>query len=152
MSSGSIQLHKPNCINPHMTFCPQCGGEGREIILLGAKDSVGHCDNCSLDVIGAGKCPKCKTRTRVVRKIEDHERLPGSLCEKCEAEQKKFAEAVAAGGVYWRCIDCKREGVIKATVPYAKTVREALKLPAPTPCGVEFKEPNCPACGPNKVV
>lgn len=64
------------------------------------------------------------------------------------SEAEDFAAAVAAGGIYWKCISCHGTGVITAEAPYAALVREYLKLPPPAPCGVEFTSIDCPVCSP----
>ena len=172
---GSIQLHKTKGVNPFLTTCPRCGGTGPEIILVGSRDYKDICEVCGQVYIG-GADPKTKRegclRERLgandekVRcnsvhfrreSLEENEKLPGGLCHDCEAELKVHEEVVAAGGIYWKCADCKRAGVIKHTSPLAGLVRKDAGIEPPDPVGVEFaKEPinglSCPACGPDAIV
>jgi len=102
--SDSIRLHPKLGVNPHLTYCPRCGGEGRDIVLIGARDYIDRCCECDMHLIGGGRCPKHPgRRTERVRKIEEHEKLPGSMCEACEADQARQEAEVVAGGVYFRC-------------------------------------------------
>lgn len=145
---SGILLHPTKGVNPYLTYCPRCGGDGRDLILVGRKDSVNECRACKLTVFGGGPCPKCGMSTEFVRKMEDREKLPGGLCEACEKEEAEHEAAVAEGGVYFKCADCGVRGVIKASAPFAAKVREAHGIAAPKPCGVEFtKKDGCPQCG-----
>ena len=59
---------------------------------------------------------------------------------------------VAAGGVLWRCHDCKARGVFLRHTKAARDIRAATHQHT-GPVGVRFKhEGNCPACGTVKVV
>jgi hypothetical protein len=151
--SGSIHLHKEKGVNPKLTYCPRCGGDGRDLILIGTRENVFQCASCKIHIFGhttSEPCPKCQDRGphTFVRKIEDHEKLPGGLCESCEKETKLHEQVVAEGGIYFECSDCKKSGVIKVTAPLAGIVREKLGIKAPAPCGVQFtKADGCPACG-----
>lgn len=149
--SGSIKLHPEKGVNPKLTFCPRCGGDARELILVGADEGVYKCGECDITVFGYGhgECPKCKSTRRLskVRTIGEHEKLPGGPCEKCEKEMAEHDAVVAAGGVHFKCIDCGVVGVIKDS-PFAKDVRKKLKIEAPMPLGIEFsKKDGCPKCG-----
>lgn len=150
---GSIRLHEKLGVNPKLTFCPRCGGDARELILVGADDGVYKCRECDITVFGygLGTCPGCNSANRTLSKIrtmEEHERLPGSPCEKCEKEINEHRAVVEAGGVYFKCTDCGVEGVIRGTAQLAKDARKELKVEAPKPCGVEFsKKQGCPKCG-----
>lgn len=143
--SGEIRLHPKLGLNPHMTYCPRCGGEGRDLILLGARDYIDKCCDCGIMLIGGGPCPKHPgRRTERVRSIEEHEKLPGSACEACEKDLAAQEAEVAAGGVYFRC-DCgAKGGVILAQHALAADARAQLKIAAPAPCGVSI--PECPSC------
>lgn len=143
---GSILLHRTKGVNPYLTYCPRCGGDGPDLILVGTREFVAQCTGCELTVFGGGKCPKCNRTTTFVRKLEERERLPGSLCAACLAEVMLHKEIVAAGGVYWKCVDCRAEGVIKAEAPFAAQVRAAHGIEAPAPCGMEFTKADCPKC------
>ena len=175
MAGSSIPLHPEKGVNPRLTFCPNCGGEGREIMLIGNREKVYKCAFCHVTIFGhrqSEPCPKCKDLGphEFVRKIEDEERLPGGLCEACEKEKNEHDAVVAAGGIHFKCASCKITGVIKASSELAKTVREHHQKqgqnlvkgwftePIHTkgnslvymPCGVEMNSENCPKCRPNK--
>lgn len=149
---SSIKLHPEKGVNPKLTYCPRCGGPGRELILVGADEGVYKCSSCEITVFGYGHgtCPSCK-KSHVLKRermIGEHEKLPGGLCEKCEKEEAEHKAIVEAGGVYFRCVDCGVSGVIKATAPVAQVARAELKVPTPGLCGVEFTKNDCPKCGP----
>jgi hypothetical protein len=138
----SIQLHPTKGINPHVTFCVQCGVDVG-IALIGNRDKKRTCDNCDTVNYGAkasDSCGKCglSLRTAKAEEIREGERLPGGLCNDCQAEQKEHREIVEQGGVYWKCRECTLRGVIKPS-PFAEMVREQLGTPTPQLCGVEFE-------------
>lgn len=139
-----LVLHPKLGVNPHLTYCPRCGGDAREIILIGARDYINKCCECGLHLIGGGPCPDHPgRRTERVKMIGEHDKLPGSPCERCEKEVAEHAAIVAAGGVYFRCA-CGARGVIKATARIAGLAREKLGIAAPAACGIELDE--CPTC------
>jgi hypothetical protein len=144
--NGSIRLHSKHGVNPKLTYCPRCVGEGRDLILVGADDDKFTCRACSSVSFGSRKCLKCSSYDGVREKIGEHERLPGGLCSACETETEEHAREVAAGGVYFRCSDCGAQGVIRASAAFAGEVRAAHSLPAHAPCGVEFTKTDCPQC------
>lgn len=145
-----------------MTICPTCGKDGPELLLLGDSDYLFKCRNCDMHILagkrGPESCPKCKAhRTSrsefsLERRLDEFEKLPGSLCDACKKNQDEIKAAVVAGGVYWRCKDCRASGALQPHAAMAKHVREQMKIAAPEPCGIEFSVKECPACGPNKVV
>ena len=145
-----LPLHKTKGINAHLTVCQRCG-EGVGLALMGAYNTVGVCE-CGVTMYGAtgsAKCPSCGQvgNYHDKRRIEEYEKLPGGLCDKCREEDKEHAAVVAAGGVYFRCMDCGHRGVVKGTAPLAKFARRKLKIKKPAPCGIEFNKTNCPLCG-----
>lgn len=151
-----MRLHPKLGVNPVLTYCPRCGGDAPELVLAG--DAwVYECSDCKQKMVGEHpeNCPKCKTKMQYVRSYEPEfgERLPASQpCDKCLEEIKLHKQIVAEGGVYWKCADCKAEGVIKPN-EFTEKVREKLHMEAvpgveAAPCGVEFtKADGCPACG-----
>jgi hypothetical protein len=111
-----IRLHPTKGLNAHLAACQQCGKE-YGVALLGNNDSV-----------------------------PDYQTVYHGLCTDCEEEMKKFKDVVDAGGVYWKCADCKRRGVLLAQSDLAQDVRKTMGIQPPEPCGVEFSHDNCPAC------
>jgi len=149
---SSISLHKTKGVNPRLTFCPNCGGEGPDIVLLGSRERKVTCDKCGCVNYGssrAGKCGRCEQPLfdGKVEKIDEYERLPGSLCAECERVLEEQKRVVAEGGVLFKCKKCGSEGAIKANASLAKEVRKQLGIEPPKPCGVELE--SCPACEEN---
>jgi len=99
-------------------------------------------------------CPDCKSQGQftVVRELREGERLPSSeLCDSCKKDIALLKATVYAGGVYWRCSDCKAEGAIKKNA-FTEAVRKAHNN-LTGPCGVEFgQKEGCPKCGASKEV
>lgn len=60
------------------------------------------------------------------------------LCEPCRAAALEARDAVAAGGVYYRCLECGGTGYVPATCEIAAQTRTHARLPAPLPCLLEF--------------
>lgn len=144
-------LHKEHGVNPRLTFCPQCGGEGNEIVMLGADDGIYSCIACDQKHIGRPKnrtCQACGGVVEFERTVEQHERLPGSICDECQERNRVVEEEVVRGGIYWRCADCGSEGAFRAESPISIAVREQTGIAAPDPVGLEMsQEEGCPVCG-----
>ena len=139
----SIQLHPTLGVNPHLTFCPRCGGKARELMLIGNRTQKLRCNACGSLIFGhrsSEPCPRCKVRGDFTHegRIEENELLPGDLCEQCEKEVALHKSIVAEGGIYWKCKGCAQSGVIKGTSPICAAVREKMNIPPPGPCGTEF--------------
>jgi rubrerythrin len=152
MSEG-ITLHPTKGLNPRMLSCVQCG-ESSGIILLGIDDDFHVCPNCNMKHLGKRppKCGKCSYSMRGAKKEPVPETpLPQGVCNDCEAEDQRLHDIVRNGGVYFRCLKCKRAGVVKDDAPFAAMVREKMGISAPDPCGVEFTEDEpCPECESDK--
>lgn len=142
MSKGII-LSQKHGVNPHLTYCPKCGGDSRELILTGAA-SMYEC-SCGQKHIGrpeGGKCVKCSSYDLTNKgEIPPETKLPGDLCEACEKEQAEFKAEIDRGGIPFRCKDCGATGVIKAEHELAKKVRAEHGL-----AGLEFTKEDCPRC------
>jgi hypothetical protein len=148
MAKGDILLHKEKGLNPRLTYCVRCGGKGRDLILVGARDKVITCPSCGINAIGfthSQRCPSCKEKLTggKSRILEDNERLPGGLCQVCEDEVKAMEAEIKSGGVYVKC-KCGMQGIIKADHPLAKNVRDHFNLHNGEPCGTEIE--TCPKC------
>lgn len=148
----NIKLDKDKGVNPRLGMCPQCGKDNGEILLLGDRGFKDTCHHCGMVHYGGasdGKCRKCGSRINKAtdrKRLEDSEKIPGSLCVTCREQRDELKKIVEAGGVFWRCMDCGSSGVIKKS-EYADAVRKQLGIEAPKPCGVEFGKDDCPACG-----
>lgn len=146
---GSITLHPEKGVNPKMTYCPQCKGEGRSLILLGNQDKLYQC-RCGQNFIGRPDrdCPGCGAHWREVmflRNIEEHEKLPDTEpCEACQELNRQTAKMVAEGGVYFRCEKCGSEGAVRPDHPLSIKTREVAGVEPPLACGVKLDE--CPQC------
>lgn len=147
---GSIPLHPTKGVNPRLSTCSKCGKDNGEILLIGTNEKIFECEGCDAQHLSdrtPKKCAKCgASNFRFVRKLEDNEKVAGGLCKECEGESNKFKAIVAAGGVYFRCVDCKAQGVVTAEALAAKHAREQLGIPAPKPCGIELNKDSCPRC------
>jgi hypothetical protein len=146
---GNIILHKEKGVNPKVALCERCGKDWG-LLLLGVYDIQWKCTKCGALHIGGHsepkECGKCGNVTLINKGPYEGRDIVSGLCKKCEKELQEHHDIVAAGGVYWNCSNCKANGVIKATSPFAKEVRKAHGVTAPKPCGVEFNKENCPAC------
>jgi ssDNA-binding Zn-finger/Zn-ribbon topoisomerase 1 len=141
-----ITLHPTLGINPHMTVCRRCGGPAEELMLIGNRTSIYRCGNrdCGITIYGhrmSEPCPKCHDRGphEKIGEVGEHDKLPATEpCDKCKAELAEHKQIVADGGIYFKCAQCGKSGVIKNTAPLCAMVREKMGVPAPKPCGVEF--------------
>jgi hypothetical protein len=136
-----------NPLGVQLTYCPRCGGEGRELVMTGNRRRVYTCGTCKTENFGAlstDKCGKCGGRfLSQSREIKENEKLPGGLCEACEKEVEAHKKVVAEGGIYFRCAKCGVQGVIKNTAPICQLVREKQGpdyVGTAYPCGIEFNE------------
>lgn len=140
----SLQLHPKLGPNPHLTFCPRCGGDGPDLILIGARTAKRKCAGCGTLLIGntlrepCGKCGDTGPH-ELIGHVEEHEKLPGSFCKSCEEEIKLHKAIVKDGGVYFRCQECGKQGVIRPN-EFAAAVRKTHGLTNGEPCGVEFSK------------
>jgi hypothetical protein len=148
-----ITLHPTLGLNPRLTYCTRCGRDGPDLMLLGNRNWKRKCASCGCINYGASAkddCGSCGVKLWNSERIEleEREKLPGSLCNDCQKEVDQHAAIVAEGGIYWKCRDCKKGGVIWGSSELAKRVREKMGVEPPKPCGVEFtKAEGCPACG-----
>jgi hypothetical protein len=144
---SGITLHKKLGLNARCTFCPKCGGEGKELAMLGKNNHVGVCAaHGHIYGIGAGttRCPasNCGNPLIEIRELTDSERVPASdWCDACHAAAKIQQDAVERGGIAWRCKGCKSEGAILKGGPNDAMIAE---VRAKGFLGVEL--PTCPVC------
>lgn len=156
-SNDRIPLHPTRALDPHLTICPICGGKTNSLV-------IGYTRKAELP---NGKTVYCtRGQERALRKslvdsgvlhsyefdqlewksLEENEQVPDSEpCKKCKEEIQKeqtvLAEAVAEGGVYFRCLQCKCRGVFTKESNIAVEVRKVSGKEAPEPIGIEFN--NC---------
>lgn len=146
MGEPSITLSKQFGVNPSLTYCPRCGEETQEIILLGNAQDY-ECTSCHKHIVGKRpkECPFCGSGLIVHKGPYDGSRnkLPASEpCGKCKELMKELKEELAKGGVAWKCLDCKSEGVIKHDVEMAIEFRKQY----PDKGGIILTKKNCPVC------
>ena len=117
-----------------------------------------ECSSCGTMSYGSTHCIKCDGQHRPrgggthgeVSDIAEYEKIYCEVCDECQEELQTFRGESENGGIYWRCVVCKNEGVIKKS-EYATQVRKAhgpemLEGPPYLPCGLEFAgPPDCPA-------
>lgn len=138
---STIQLHPTKGVNPKLTFCPSCGQDANELVLVGKQDYKWTCNHCSQMHIGYfPKCQKCGSCDRGSRiEITEHERLPASQpCDECQEFNKVANEAFKSGGIIIRCKVCGGQAVIKGTTDMAIRTREHSGIFAPNPVGLEL--------------
>jgi len=142
----SIPISKEHGIDPHLTYCTNCGGDVNAITL--GTLMCGEDDKGMKHYYNAGRKPKGVTIYHSKR-VPSHEKVPFGLCDDCEKEQTQFSEASAKGGVYFRCESCGINGVVqytKSSHGFCKEVRTLNDLvlrddETNKPCGVLFD--NC---------
>lgn len=143
---NDIYLHEKLGLNARLTICARCGGDGDELVLLG-RDNYKLVCGCGAVMYGgkrADNCGSCGNSLQYAERKElgEFEKIPTMTpCRKCAEEIRKEKEehrkVVEAGGVYFRCVECGQQGVVKES-EFAAAVREAHGIPAPGLCGVEF--------------
>lgn len=156
----SIPISRDGGLEPHLTYCPRCGGETPELTIgvaywltwegpisneygfnRGQKIGVYNRGRRSplLKTMGLEHVPNWLGRVHVER----HEKLPASEpCDECKAEIEEHKQIVKDGGVYFKCAECGRDGVIKDS-PFARRVREisvdvGRSKNVHKPCGIQF--------------
>ena len=142
----SIPISPERGIDPHLTTCIRCGGEGQDIILgvlMTNVDNDGDTHYCPRGKTGrhVKDLPRGKYfMGRWTEVTDTNLRIPSGLCKDCDAEVKAHAKVITDGGVFFHCTECGRQGVIRPGV-FADEVRRVNKAATPKPCGVEFD--NC---------
>ena len=140
-----IHLDPVHGVNAHLCYCPRCGGESNELMLIGNRKRIYKCKACNTALIGFRQnepCGKCKDPGphEFMKSIEEGDKLPGhEPCDSCKKEMEQHQAIVQAGGVFWKCNECNRQGVIKAESPISEIVRQKMGIKAPEPVGIEFE-------------
>lgn len=134
---SNIPLHPERGIDPHLCFCPRCGGESNSL-------AVGHILKAEHEgqtyYANRGQTRKVSQQLGATlhwEQVEEGERIPGAVCDACEKELAMQKQVVNEGGIYFQCKECGQRGVIRAC-NFTEKVREHMKIAAPEPCGVEF--------------
>lgn len=136
---GDIPLHPTRVLDPHLTICTRCGGDGDALtvgyIMKKVVDGVTH--YAPVNQLVTHDAEHGLTKGGWVD-LDEGERVPMGLCHKCEEEVALHKKIVAEGGIYFRCKECRQVGVIKSSSALSADVRTQLGIEAPKPCGVEF--------------
>ncbi len=137
---SNIPINPKKGLDPRLTYCGRCGCETNEIIIG---------DNRLMENTDGQKAlaPRGQT-TQIARKLGwDHYtvnevpegKLPATEpCDSCKAELIEWDEIAKAGGVYFRCDECKQSGMIKPS-DYATVLRKHTGTEPNDPCGVTFE-------------
>lgn len=144
---SSITVHKRLGLNARLTFCPKCGGEGTELIMLGNKNHKGICPDHG-HVYGIGARMKhciadgCGRALTEVEELTDQEKVPSIvLCDTCQKSLKIQQEAIERGGIAWKCSTCGSEGAILKGGQHDEMIAD---VRAKGYTGITFS--NCPCC------
>lgn len=132
-------------------FCPRCG---RDVVPWKTRAVIHkfNCGKCKMVAVVTkaqvpDKCPGCGVGTSAwnwVQQMPETEKVPGEFCGACAIIIKEYQAELKKGGVPWRCVDCKGEGIEKAHTNFAKAVRSE----HPDGALVQMSRQNgCPLCG-----
>lgn len=147
---STIPLHKERGLDPHLTFCPKCGGEGTGLTIGELRKAE---VNTSGQYVYANRGKTTQTGIDLEKQniinsrydlhweeVKEGEKVPDSEpCENCKAEIDEHSKIVSEGGVYFRCAKCKCTGVIKPN-EFTEAIRKHSNIKTPNPCGVEFEK------------
>jgi len=130
----------------HTMMCNYCGKILERTIEIKDGENIKHqCPKCGIFIVaetGRKECYKCGTELTEIGKIDDLEKI-GTICQNCQervAKQiKEHSEIVKEGGIYFRCLKCKTNGVIRPHNKLCQEVREKLGAPIPEACGIEIE-------------
>ncbi len=140
---SNIPLHKTRGLDPHLTYCPRCGGDGTGLTLGALRKAT--LEDGRVVYAQLGKTARTAKDLGLQPfelnwvDVDEHERVPdSSICDECEQEVALHKKEVDLGGVYFRCLACSTTGVIKHNHALAVSVRKDAGVKAPEPIGVEF--------------
>jgi len=141
----SIPLSKEGGLEPHLMSCPRCGGDFSGITVGVLREAT--LSNGQKAYYNSGSKAKMEkglpAPLKVVstRHVEEGERVKANEpCDKCMEEINHHADIVKNGGVYFKCLECGCDGVIKKS-PFTDRVRAHTGIDVPNPVGVSFE--NC---------
>ena len=143
--SGRIPISKEGGLEPHLCFCPRCGGDNGELtigVLFKQETRKGRIyfnrGEGRKAMKSAGIDPYSDTIGHPIH-VEDREKVPGGLCDACASELETFKKIVEEGGVYFQCGECGATGVFKADCELSRGVREHEGIEPPKPVGVQLR-------------
>jgi len=146
---SNIPLHPERGLDLHLTSCPKCGGDAEELT-LGAlrKAEVTKGQYVYANVGKTSRTAQDLIRNKVIdyasqlhwEPVEENERVPASQpCKACMDEMEEHAAVVKEGGVYFKCLECSRTGVLKANSQLSIDIRSHAGIHAPDPIGFEHE-------------
>lgn len=150
---SQIPLHPDRALDPHLCYCPRCGGESNSLTIGHLKKALisrtpdGKPVSGEKQYVYANRGKTTQTAREMEKKgwtigmweeVEEHEKVPGDICDDCCSELAEWDQIIKNGGIYWRCKSCEKQGVIKPSAPICKAVREEAGIEKPDPIGIEF--------------
>lgn len=138
-------------VREHPAFCPRCGVDVQPWRTRNTIFKF-HCQGCDMKAVVTinqvpDKCPNCGIETRSWKSegpVANTEKVPGEFCAGCMKVVEEYQRELARGGIAWRCVDCRGEGIEKADSAFAKAVRKE----HPGGALVQMSRKNgCPLCG-----
>lgn len=129
----------------YRTYCPRCLSDS-EVKILGLVKEVKFKDGTQT-FYNDGDLNKILTNLNKRKKdiisereVPREERLPiNDVCKLCQKEIADHTRIVEQGGVFWSCVQCGREGVIKKN-EFTEVVRTNLTVPEPELVIVKFHQ------------
>ena len=120
MGNGDIPIHPKKGLDPHMCFCPRCGGENGEL-------AIGHMFKAVIESTGQTVFYNRGKRKNVEKELKDKgltlglgkeaeegDKIPGGLCKACKKELEEHRNIVCnEKGIYFKCRGCGTEGVLR---------------------------------------
>lgn len=147
MSDDQIPIDPKRGLDPRLCYCTRCGNDTGSLSVGDVRKA--ELDNGQVVYASRGKGQKnvsaqLKRQGYIKRlswqRLDDNEKVPDTgFCESCRKELEEWAELVKEGGVYFRCGECKANGVIHPHTEVSETIRKHMGIEPPKPCGVEFQ-------------
>jgi hypothetical protein len=138
---SNIPIHPERGLDPHICACRKCGKETGAMTVGHMKVLVNNTGRIKtyFSTDQAGRALDIQEPGDHIREVGEHESVYIGLCDECESEEKEHHSIVKEGGVFWKCKECHRDGVIKKS-GFADHIRSHMGIEAPKPCGVEFEK------------
>lgn len=140
-----IPLDKERGIDPHLCKCINCGGDSNSLTVGVIRK--GEDENGVIHYANRGQTDKhnAMLRNKGLSEVlqwetvtDTTERIPMGLCTKCEEQEKLFKEELEKGGIFFRCKQCEKHGMIIGSHQLSIDIREHSGIKAPDPVGTEF--------------